>query len=355
VRITSNGWAAVAGAGLMFAMAIQTRSIWMQVVGSALAGLLGISWLVVIVRRPGLTVTVSRPVEVTVGVPFDVDVRVRNSGRRPSPPLRVTSELAGGPDLLAPVTVYLDPVAPSEQTVLSVPRVPERRGAARRSTILLDAIAPFGFFTSRQRVDVPHGLWIAPRTVTPIDVPGVLGAQVDGSGPMGPGLDVRGVREWRPGDAVRHVHWRSTARTGQLAVLDYGEPTVGTIGVLVAGTTAGTPEPQFEAALALAAATAMRAIEDGVVVVIAVEDGTGHHVEALTQQSWHRVFAELKGVGLPAAATFDRLLAEVGLGGVLVVALGHAASAGFLDHIEYATSVAGAGVLDTADYVDGRR
>jgi uncharacterized protein (DUF58 family) len=339
----------------MFAMAIQTQSIWMQVVGSALLGLLGISWFLVIARRPGLTVTVSRPVEATVGVSFDVDVRVRNSGRRPSPPLRITSELPGGADFLAPVTVYVDPVAAGEQTVLSVPRIPRRRGAVARSTIVLDAIAPFGFFTSRQRADVPHGLWVAPRTVPPIDVPGVLGAQVDGAGPMGPGLDVRGVREWRPGDAVRHVHWRSTARTGRLAVLDYGEPTVATIGVLVAGTMAGAADLRFESALAVAAATAMRAIEDGVAVVIAVEGSAGHHLEMVTPGSWHRVFAELKGVGLPAAATFDRLLAEVGLGGLIVVALGLAAPAGFLYHLEYAAAAAGAGVLDTSEYVDGRR
>jgi uncharacterized protein (DUF58 family) len=339
----------------MFAMAIQTQSIWMQVVGSALLGLLGVSWLVVFTRRPGLTVTVSRPVEATVGVPFDVAVRVRNSGKRPSPPLRVTSELPGEADFLAPVIVYVDPVAPGEQTVLSVPRLPNRRGATAHSTIVLDAIAPFGFFTSRQRADVAHGLWVAPRMVAPIDVPGVQGAQVDGSGPMGPGLDVRGVREWRPGDAVRHVHWRSTARTGQLAVLDYGEPTVGTIGVLVAGTRPGTADPRFEAALAIAAATAMHAIDDGAVVVVAVDDGAGYRIEVVTPPSWHRIFAELTGVGVPAPATLDRLLAEVGLGGVVVGAVGSAAPARFRDHIEYATAAAGAGFLDAADYIDGRR
>jgi uncharacterized protein (DUF58 family) len=339
----------------MFAMAVQTQSIWMQVVGSALLGLLGTSWLVVIARRPGLAVTVSRPVEATVGEQFDVVVRVRNSGKRLSPPLRVTSEFPGGADFLAPVTVYVDPVAPGEQTVLSVPRVPNRRGAARHSTIVLDALAPFGLFTSRQRADVPHGLWVAPRVVAPIDVPGVFGAQVDGSGPMGPGLDVRGVREWRPGDAVRHVHWRSTARTGRLAVLDYGEPTVATIGVLVAGAAAGAADPRFEAALALVAATAMRAIDDGVVVLVAAEDGAGYHIEALTPQSWHRVFAELKGVGVPAPATFDRLLAELGPGGVIVVAVGSAAPASFRDHLHYAAAAAGAGVLDISDDADGRR
>jgi hypothetical protein len=154
---------------------------------------------------------------------------------------------------------------------------------------------------------------------------------------------------------VRHVHWRSTARTGQLAVLDYGEPTVGTIGVLLAGTMAGPAEPRFEAALAVAAATAIRAIEDGVAVVVAVDNGAGYRIEMLTPQSWHRVFAETTGVGIPAPATLDRLLADVGLGGVLVVAVGSAAPTGFLYHLEYATAALGAGILNTSDYVDGRR
>jgi uncharacterized protein (DUF58 family) len=338
----------------MFAMAVQTRSIWMQVVGSALVGLLSISWLVIGARRPGLGVTISRPADVTVGESFDVVVRVRNSGKRTSPPLRVTSEVSRGADFLSPVVVYFDPVAAGEQAVLSVRRVAKRRGVAAQSTIVIDAIAPFGFLTSRQRACNSHGLWVAPATVPPIDVPGMLGAQVDGSGPIGPGLDVRGVREWRPGDAVRHVHWRSTARTGQLAVLDYGEPTVGTIGVLVAGAAPGTTDERFEEAVAIAAATAMRAIEDGVSVVVAVDDSR-QQVKVLTSQTWHRVFAELNGAGIPTPATFDRLLAEVGLGGVLVVAIGSAAPAGFLTHLEYATAAQGTGVLDTSQYADGRR
>jgi hypothetical protein len=58
---------------------------------------------------------------------------------------------------------------------------------------------------------------------------------------------------------------------------------------------------------------------------------------------------------VPAPATLDRLLAEVGLGGVIVVAVGSAAPASFLNHLEYATAAAGAGVLDTAHYVERRR
>ena len=85
----------------------------------------------------------------------------------------------------------------------------------------------------------------------------------------GPGLDVRGVREWRPGDAVRHVHWRSTARTGRLAVLDYAEPTSARSACLIAGTTA---EARFEAALALAASTTWRGSTTASVFVSCADD-----------------------------------------------------------------------------------
>ena len=91
------------------------------------------------------------------------------------------------------------------------------------------------------------------------------------------------------------------------------------------------------------------------VVVVAVEDGTGHHIEVLTQQSWHRVFAELNGVGVPAAAMFDRLLAEVGLGGVIVAAVGPAVPASLIDHMGYAAAAAGVGVVDASAYLEGRR
>ncbi len=39
----------------------------------------------------------------------------------------------------------------------------------------------------------------------------------------------------------------------------------------------------------------------------------------------------------------------------IVVALGSVTRQGFLYHLEYAAAVAGAGILDTADFVEGRR
>ena len=199
VRITSNGWAAVAGAGLMFALAVQTQSVWMQVVGSALLGLLGISALSVVRRRHDVTVRMQAPTEVFVGVPFDIQVVVGNTGQRPTPPLRIRYDVNIDPPPVAPAVVYVDPVAAGETAVLSVTRVPLRRGAARSSRLVVDLIGSFGFFTSSYPVAGTPALFAAPLVSRPIDVTQVLSTEAGGSGPMGAGLDVRGVRRMATG------------------------------------------------------------------------------------------------------------------------------------------------------------
>ena len=37
----------------------------------------------------------------------------------------------------------------------------------------------------------------------------------------GAGLEPRGVRAYSAGDSLRHVHWRSSAKTGQLLVKEF--------------------------------------------------------------------------------------------------------------------------------------
>lgn len=41
------------------------------------------------------------------------------------------------------------------------------------------------------------------------------------SGRKGAGVDYYGVREFRPGDPLRHVHWKTTARRGELVVREF--------------------------------------------------------------------------------------------------------------------------------------
>ena len=328
----------------------------MQVVGSALVGLLGISAISVIRRRDGLNVSMQIPTEVNVGVPFDFDVVVSNGGRRRTAPLRITCYFpASIPVVDPPPVVYVDPVLAGEKATVSISRVAVRRGFVNQTVLVVDAIGSFGFFRSTRPFAGVGGISAAPLAGPPIDLPRVLGVQAEGSGPLGPGLDVRGVREWRPGDAVRHVHWRSTARTGRITVLDYAEPTVGTIGVLVAGT---TPNARFEAALAVALSTAWRALSDDIQLIVPfwIKGGLTLITDTPSSpapMSWHRIFALIRAE-VPDPATVDALFASVGAGGVVLMAVGDGVSSPFLSYVESAAMLTGVRVIDCAEYADGQ-
>lgn len=49
----------------------------------------------------------------------------------------------------------------------------------------------------------------------------------------GSGTEIFGVREYRPGDALRRIHWRSTARRGELIVREFEPPGVQNLGIFL--------------------------------------------------------------------------------------------------------------------------
>ena len=57
----------------------------------------------------------------------------------------------------------------------------------------------------------------------------------------GAGNELFGIREYRPGDSLRRIHWRSSARLGELVVREYEPPGLRTVAILV------DPEPPNDA------------------------------------------------------------------------------------------------------------
>jgi uncharacterized protein (DUF58 family) len=79
------------------------------------------------------------------------------------------------------------------------------------------------------------------------------------------GVEIQGLRDWRPGDPSRHVHWRSTARRGRLVVTDRLDE-VGSDLVVVVGAPAARPgqaDPDWEQLIARLAATALATLSAG--------------------------------------------------------------------------------------------
>ena len=351
VRIASNGGAAIGAGVLMFVLAAETRSVWLQVVGCGIVGLLVIS-LFAALQHARISVDVLAPGEAIVGVPFDVTVTVDNVGKRECGGLRIQSVAADNPAFPAAlVTMYVDPIPAGESRVATVSRTLEVRGGAHAFVIRVEEFAPFGFFLGRCTTADPMTLHVGPAPAPPIELQRVAGEQPDHSGPMGPGLEVRGVREWRPGDATRHVHWRSTARTGRLTVLEHGEPGIGALGVLAVGR-AG--EPRFEHAVAIAAATAIWAQNDGIEVVHAIEINGRGRLEWLTPQTLLRTFAHLGYSPVPGPPTVQLLLDAIGTGGVLMLEVGADMPTGLSAYVYDAAAASGVRILDLAEQGRGR-
>jgi uncharacterized protein (DUF58 family) len=120
---------------------------------------------------------------------------------------------------------FVQHVGPREQVTTEGICWPERRGPLRFGAVRAETVFPFGLVMKSVRSDEPAECLVFPR-IEPLR-PGVLAALSEEgfagastSTRPGPGSDFLGVREYRPGDSVRHISWRRSAATGQLAVVE---------------------------------------------------------------------------------------------------------------------------------------
>lgn len=99
---------------------------------------------------------------------------------------------------------------------------PQQRGRHRVGPLLTDLRDPLGLARALRAHDETTDVLVTP-VVWPLDAGNHTGANSDGSDASLHQVGFRGsddvlIREYRPGDDTRRVHWKSTARTGELMV-----------------------------------------------------------------------------------------------------------------------------------------
>ncbi len=109
-----------------------------------------------------------------------------------------------------------------------------RRGPIGATGWQLGASDPLGFFNSvRSCPDVEVAVVLPTFTsLAPARQPRELEASV-AAPRAGSGNELFGIREYRPGDSLRRIHWRSSARHGELVVREYEPPGMRTLAILV--------------------------------------------------------------------------------------------------------------------------
>ena len=109
---------------------------------------------------------------------------------------------------------------------------PLRRGPVDARTWVLEASDPMGMFRYRRPTPDAEVALVLPRFKSLVAQPQVRDLEASIAAPRsGSGTEMFGVREYRPGDPLRRIHWRSSARHGQLIVREYEPPGVQTLGI----------------------------------------------------------------------------------------------------------------------------
>ena len=134
---------------------------------------------------------------------------------------------------------------------------------------------PLGLFERVHRRDQPVDLYVHPRTVTFAGQSLGFLRDLDGlpTTDLSPDdVSFHALRAYTPGDDLRHVHWRSTARTGDVMVRQYEETRRSHF---VIGLSRGAADyrdaDEFELAISVAGSLGLRALRDSRRVEVRVQ------------------------------------------------------------------------------------
>jgi uncharacterized protein (DUF58 family) len=109
---------------------------------------------------------------------------------------------------------------------------PLRRGSVGVRGLALETGDPLGFFTHRGNGLDSELTLVLPRFKALAERPLARELEASVAAPRsGSGTEMFGVREYQPGDPLRRIHWRSSARHGELIVREFEPPGVQTLGI----------------------------------------------------------------------------------------------------------------------------
>src|SRR3954454_2111731 len=196
-------------------------------VGILLAALPVVAALVV--GRTRLRLQVRRslaPDQVPVGTQATVELALSNQGRMPAGLLLLEDRI---PYVLGHRPRFVgDRVSPNWRRTVTYSVKSDVRGLFQVGPLMLTVAAPFGLVEPSRTFTRSQHLLVTPRVYRLPEIR--LGADRAGSGENRPraiasaGEEDATVREYRDGDDLRRVHWRSTARRGSLMVRREEQP-----------------------------------------------------------------------------------------------------------------------------------
>ena len=285
-HFTRAGWLVLGGAVAAGALGVDTSLTLAYQIFTILAALLAVA--MVSSRLTGARCAVERslPRMVTAGQAFSYRVRVINTGARPldgvslldgvtdprpayaefrahcrMPTYRDWKRLIGKKQILNIEECALPALAPHAECELTVSAESYRRGIAHFAQATIARADPLGIFRKLNVMDAPANVLVLPRRyeLNPLHLPGSRHYQPGGmnlAASVGESEEFIGLRDYRPGDPLQRIHWKSFARAGEPIVREYQDEFLERHALVLDTFGSGADEAGFEEAVSIAASYA---------------------------------------------------------------------------------------------------
>ncbi len=232
-----------------------------------------------------------------------------------------------GEAVIAVAVPALAPGATSEH-VYDVPTA--RRGLMQVGPLTLERADPLGLARFRTDLGEPAALWVYPHRI-PVRVAGSGRLRHHHEGtvtdrPVRGSSDLRSLRTYVPGDELRHVHARASARTGTLIMRELVDPVQPHCTVVLDNRPTALGVEAFEEAVDIAASIVWSAVVAGHRVVLRTAEGDAWRAAErpeTMQPMLDRLAAVVQVAGADLVRTLE-LARRAGGGGWLVVVTGAA-------------------------------
>ena len=286
MRITTRGYGLLVAGALLLAAGFWFGYAELAALGCA-AVLAVVGAVAFVAWRPRLTVgRVADPDRVIRGEPSGVALSIANVSRffgasliardRVTPLSADPAAAAGG----ATVAVPLVQLRPGKTARVQYPLPTRKRGIIRIGPLEISRRDPLGLVGVVRRYGSSVQVWVRPRVHTIAAVPVGLSRSMDGRVDRVPhgSITFSALREYVVGDDLRHVHWRTSARVGELMVREHVDTSLPRLVILLddrdeAHGVCVDGESTFEAACEAAASVLVAAVREDIHVELRLLSG----------------------------------------------------------------------------------
>lgn len=258
LRITREGWVFLLVTLGVGAAAVNTGNNLLFLVLGLLLSLIVISGLMSESTLRRIHIERHVPARIHAGSPSLVEVTLHNrKARVPSYSVELEDLLDGWS---TDKRCYFLKVAAQGQQTAAYRTVIPRRGTLRFTGYRVATRFPFSLFEKWREFELPAEVVVYPELV---EIPRAVASRHGRQGEVGrrrpgQGDELHGLHELRPGDDVRAIHWRTSARLGRFMVREHEEEQARHLAIYLdnarsRGVAEGGVDPVVERAISIAA------------------------------------------------------------------------------------------------------